>query len=451
MKPNKILLTIAFALIIVFGVIVTNNLITDTANERLILNPHLLARTFETGTVNEAFKADAYTLVNIVEETHPIFGFPHMLDDEYERIRNEFLHYAARAVDEIDFLFEIMRYFRVLRDGHMALQFSEIPPKFLDCIFVVVGNELYLSENSGDTLSRVVSIGGVYVGKVIATIETYFYFENMADRQHFLSTMPRNKLFLQRAGMGNEPVVVKVQDSEGTRDVVVDWLTIGDTTNHPPVPIFHHEKMEDVMYIRIREMAVQQPELDNLLWAIRDEVRDGVRNFIVDLRYNTGGKSLVNSWVLNAMGIMEPTIGIYRRYSPLSLQQRATNERMPASAHYGGIAIVSKPTTETAVNSNDVTVAVLTTAVTYSAATLFAVSVQDGGFGVVVGEASRNAPDAFGDMLLFTLPYTQINLDISYSRFVRPDVNANQRTVVPDIEVPSADALETALAFFKNK
>jgi hypothetical protein len=79
-----------------------------------------------------------------------------------------------------------------------------------------------------------------------------------------------------------------------------------------------------------------------------------------------------------------------------------------------------------------------------------AVWVQDGDFGIIIGEPSSNAPSAFGDMLNFTLPRTRIDVRVSYSRFVRPDVDADQATLVPDIAVPSDQALEAALAYFND-
>lgn len=289
-----------------------------------------------------------------------------------------------------------------------------------------------------------VSIGGVTVDEIFATIETYFFFENKVDRQFVLTHMPRSKAFLKRAGMKSNFAVIKIRDDYSSWEVEVDWLSERELM-HRPSHIFLYEKMDGIMYIDIRQMVIEQPEFDNLLWAIRDEIRGGTRYFIVDLRYNGGGNSLVNQRIFGAMGITEPTKGLYFRISPLSVEQAFINVRSFSEN------LQAMPTTETAENRNNVTIAVLTNAQTYSSARLFAQSVQDGGFGVVVGEASRNAPSAFGNMLQFTLPQTQINLNVSSSRLLRPDINANQLMIAPDIKASSDNALEAALNYFNGR
>jgi len=132
-------------LLVVYSAMNTNSeQIKNGVTDQLVLNPHLPARSLATGEINTMFQADAYSLVQIIEETHPIFSFTDMLDDNYERIRDEFLNYAARAECETDFRLEIQRYFRVLQDGHMSSLGFGISSEFLDIEFVAIENKLYL-------------------------------------------------------------------------------------------------------------------------------------------------------------------------------------------------------------------------------------------------------------------------------------------------------------------
>ena len=96
-------------------------------------------------------------------------------------------------------------------------------------------------------------------------------------------------------------------------------------------------------------------------------------------------------------------------------------------------------------------VAVLTNARTYSSARMMAAWVQDGGFGVVIGEPSSNAPTAFGNMIGLTLPHSRINLSVSFTLWLRPDSNADQTTIWPDTQINHHQALEAALVFFKER
>lgn len=65
---------------------------------------------------------------------------------------------------------------------------------------------------------------------------------------------------------------------------------------------------------------------------------------------------------------------------------------------------------------------------------------------------SANSPSSYGDVLSFTLPNTQFQGGVSYKQFQRPDVTADQKTLVPDIETKlGEDILNTALDFLAHK
>ena len=73
--------------------------------------------------------------------------------------------------------------------------------------------------------------------------------------------------------------------------------------------------------------------------------------------------------------------------------------------------------------------------------------VQDGKLGRVVGYPSANAPTSYGDILNYTLPRTGVEVVMSHKQFQRPDADANQTTLTPDVLVPyGEDALPAALA-----
>lgn len=95
---------------------------------------------------------------------------------------------------------------------------------------------------------------------------------------------------------------------------------------------------------------------------------------------------------------------------------------------------------------------VLTDAQTFSSATMMGVFVQDGKLGTVIGRASSNAPNSYGDVLSYTLPNSQFSGGVSYKQWQRPDTTADQKTLVPDVETAlSEDTLETALSFLNGK
>ena len=157
------------------------------------------------------------------------------------------------------------------------------------------------------------------------------------------------------------------------------------------------------------------------------------------------------------MGFCLPRVGVIRRFSPLMNDgfrgSRITSDT--AISLLRGLTLFAdgrkvEPSTSS-VNANDVFVSILTNHGTYSSATMMAYWVQDGGFGNVVGAPSANAPSAFGDMLLFYLPYTGLQARVSHARFMRPDANADQSVLWPDIMVDPADALEAAIEYLRGR
>lgn len=153
---------------------------------------------------------------------------------------------------------------------------------------------------------------------------------------------------------------------------------------------------------------------------------------------------LVRAWDdSNAMGMAEPSYGMYLRYSPLLSKQWKINE----NSGY----VEYPPDVLTAVKNDNIDLIVLTNANTYSSATMLGVSVQDGGLGTIIGEVSSNAPNCYGDVLNYTLPDSGISVRMSCKRFLRPDIDAKADSLIPDILVAcDEDALDVALKFLSK-
>ena len=178
--------------------------------------------------------------------------------------------------------------------------------------------------------------------------------------------------------------------------------------------------------------------------AIEEAVAQGTQQFIIDLRGNGGGNVHVGYELPEAMGVQVPMPmhGSIWRVSDLS------RERMERLGTYipPGIDRYDRIPDMTMENPNNVFVSVLTDTYSFSAATM----IQDGGLGNVVGQPSANSPSAFMQTFPFTLPDSQIQLTISETWIMRPDINADQNTLWPDIMVPAEDALDAALEFLQN-
>lgn len=62
--------------------------------------------------------------------------------------------------------------------------------------------------------------------------------------------------------------------------------------------------------------------------------------------------------------------------------------------------------------------------------------------GVIVGEASGNLPDSYGDCLYFQLPNSKLAVSISYKKWYRIDQTKSGEPIVPDYETSSGEALD---------
>lgn len=93
---------------------------------------------------------------------------------------------------------------------------------------------------------------------------------------------------------------------------------------------------------------------------------------------------------------------------------------------------------------------------TFSSAMKLANAIADFDLATLIGEETGGNPNAFGEVYLFDLPNTRLQIGVSTKRFVRANGDASYRGgVLPDIEIkPSQEDLrkgvDTVLEFAKS-
>ncbi|MCL2360882.1 MAG: S41 family peptidase [Defluviitaleaceae bacterium] len=409
-----------------------------------------------------SFATDALYLVRLIEQTHPTFIIDGWLSDDYEIIRAQFLEYTQNEnLTRLDFAFAVARFITVFGDGHMSGQGVLIeqnesgmwqPAIFgnlLDVPWGIVNSNLHLRNESGELTNTIVTeIGGMPVSHIFEIIDQYFHAENDAERYHNHAVFTRfGDIIVRAGGQIVDDAVMLTLYSYGVSSEELYRI-------EPPQPsggldfIVNYEMMDDIFFIDLRTFF-DGSHITELVQAIEDAVAAGTQNFIIDLRGNGGGASVVGERILEAMGITVPRYGSARR---ISRRMISYSGMFPLHIlRWLGIDYLQiEPYIPTNNNTNNVFVSILTNSGTYSSATMMGVWVQDGGFGNVVGSASRNAPTSFGDILSFTLPYSGYIGRVSHVLWNRPDTNADQHTLMPDILVDPSDALEAALEFLRN-
>ena len=377
---------------------------------------------------NQRFLADALYFINHLESTHPIYFLPHLLCDEHERFRYEFIENASRATNVNDFRVEMLLYIRAIRDSKMSLNVSPWigGNSFIHTDWFVQNNRLFMPSGA-----EVLAIGGICVQVIFDTIDRYLHFGNEATRRYQYAAMSRSQNIHTRAGAlhTNSYIEIIIQDDDMQR-VITERYQNGW---HTSIPTFdyniRYEMLDGVFYISLRSFRFEQPYHDRTIEAIRQSIAAGQRYFILDLRYNNGGDSRVGAELLAAMEVTLPRAGMYRVYN--------------------GEIRTAPATLLTTSNPNNVLVAVLTNCTAGSSATATSMYVQDGGIGVVVGQPTGDGIPTFGDTMPVKLPNTSTQLFTSLFYETRPDSNADPRMIHPDIHVNSDEALLAALRFFR--
>lgn len=387
--------------------------------------------------------ADAQQLIRTIESAHPAFALD-QVPEGYAAARRALLDEAGSPnVSLLDFTAAAMAYTASLQDGHTSLDpFGGTAQSVLDVGWAADGEHLYLTDDKGGvTQAEVVKIGGKRVDDIFAQIDRYIPSENQSgrDRNHAGWARYQGLLSLlfgaQFNGDGSVTLTVEENGKQSQRTVCAVMPAGTDE------PVISTRRMGDVFYVDFNQ-CVPGSEVDAAAKSLAQAVKDGTTKVIIDVRGNGGGDSSTCEQLLQAMGMQAPQYGVYVRYSPLAQAQRGYEQSG------GGERYAPDPSTAKA--NPAVKLVVLTDEGTYSSATMLGVFVRDGGLGTIIGRASANAPNSYGDILSFTLSNSSAPCTVSHKQWLRPDENAQADALTPDLETAvGEDSLQTALAYLR--
>lgn len=176
-----------------------------------------------------------------------------------------------------------------------------------------------------------------------------------------------------------------------------------------------------------------QEYLEALDQFFEEVFQNNIMNIAVDLRGNGGGNSYVANEFLRYIDVdsynswdSDIRMGWYlKKYRNLKEKNRKKEKTFQGNLY------------------------VLTDVNTYSSAMDFAMLVKDNGIGKVIGEASGNLPDGYGDCLYFQMPKSKLTMSISFKKWYRIDRSQKGLPISPDYEVSSSDAIEKVYELIK--
>lgn len=387
---------------------------------------------------------DAEDLVAVLERTHPLF-LTEPYPAGYHAAREAFLAAAPACQTQADFRLAASLYLNSLNDGHTGVrrQSSAFSPRYAQIRIAAQAGDLFLLDEDGRlTDARVTSIGGAATADVFAVIDAYFPAENEAALDANHSDWATNADVLALAGAETEGDAIAVLFEDGlqtrARSVPFGAEPLLRTNYYSGDAAISCGTDGDVFLIDLNECD-EGAAVRAVRKQLKAALRGGVTKVVIDARDNPGGNSNVCKSLLETLGMRVPSYGSVIRYSPLASEQRSYGRQSGVDTQ--------KPSLDGARKNDGISLCVLINDGTFSSATMLAVWVQDGGLGTIVGYPSANAPTSFGDILSYTLPRTGVEVVMSHKQFQRPDANANQTTLTPDVFVPyGEDAMPAALA-----
>jgi C-terminal processing protease CtpA/Prc len=224
-----------------------------------------------------------------------------------------------------------------------------------------------------------------------------------------------------------------------------------------------HRMIGDVAYLRPGPFYEAAPDAANPYDNSRfrrfiDEAFDGflaggARRLIVDLRDNPGGDSsfsdLMVSWFAtrpyrfnSAFRIRVSAEAVAANQARLASSTGAAAEisrrfaALYARTPLGGIAEFDTPPARPREGRRFAgRVYVLVNRNSFSNAVAVAATIQDYGFGIILGEETSDLASTLGAMESFTLPRTGVVVGFPKARIVRPNGDRRPRGVVPDVAI----------------
>ena len=402
----------------------------------------------------EEVAADAMWLVNITEETHPIFldidQFEDWDDTEYRQRKEDFLQKATTSMTVGEFQLLCSYYTSGLRDAHFTVQ---SPPAgdgpmpggrlFLSFRWDETGLQL-LPDDVHPEGAMVLSINGMDVEEIGQSMDLYSAYENESGRYFFRSNNAASRTMHQVAGMETEETAkLQLLLPDGTEEAyVVPYETVN--LSGGSVDSWSFALIEDgSIGLLTSNVCVRDEKMAEALGAMKKATETGVSQYVVDVRENQGGDMTVWNDFAEALALTQNlSYGYVRRYSPL-LKSRNTNYSKVTEEF---TLYEPRCITSGAINWDLV---VLSSEKTFSAAVMLVGYFEDGELGTVIGRTPRNTLSFFSSPCNFALPISNLQARVSTQYMLRPDASRDmQADATVDIEVPyGGDALQVAIAF----
>ncbi|MCC2604889.1 S41 family peptidase [Planctobacterium marinum] len=398
---------------------------------------------------------DIDALVEGVKLRHPDFaGYA----DEvtlYQQVA-ELKANISTPMTRVEFFRHIGQLSHLFQDGHSFLiwpyqeldklrEQGEKPFPFLVKLStngVFVAKQYRYAEQVLPAGSQLISINELAVADIFTNLQRYVGGETTVLRQAFVAErLP----FLLWAVYG----FIDQFDIEYNHLGKTQRLRINNQQNWQIVQTHDPDTTADVVYRRLNDSTGYldvnsfdvEPDVfsDQLKSAFSQIAQDNVSALVIDIRHNTGGNTdtatELASYIAN-----KP----FRLVSQVTEKLNTDNRGL--FGYKGDIGEIIRTEWDDYVmpNASEIhfkgKVVVLVGPVSYSAAIVFATTIQDNQFGLLAGKATGGFANQSAQGNLFNLPHSQLRAYVATRLLVRPSGDNTVSVVLP--ELPIADKLQ---------
>lgn len=372
---------------------------------------------------SEAARSDLEYLMERLRERHPAWLDGSGKDKAVEKQYEEELERMGNPVSVLELYQAASRITARLHDGHTSVRWNnDEAERYIDDFSLVrsYGNPVTIDGAPGEEL--------LAEYKKLCSYETDEYVEALFWEKAVIS-----EAALQLCGVDTtDGVTMTFADGKGQMEHHFDFVPLEQVKGYERSGeenswVSYEIRCEDNLGIFTLHSCVCNEEYESALAAFFEEVnRNNVANVVIDLRGNGGG----NSWVANEF-LKYIDVDEYRSWD--------------CAVRYGSYLYKNEDVfyqNEKKKPTFAGKLYVLTDIWTYSAAMDFAMLIEDNGLGSIVGQASGNLPDSYGDCLYFQLPSSGLALSVSYKRWYRIDQEKAGEPIVPDVAVAPEKALD---------
>ena len=383
-------------------------------------------------TKEEAIEDLEYAM-HYLNKLHPMFykEQPEEVMTRYQEVLTELDNVETVSVCELNR--KIQYIFSVMGDGHTYAKAVVEEPHYMKDIY-----------KFNQANCRLVAINGTELEEMLEQTKDLYSFEveswQMNLLKQDLSTLER----LQYIGIDTEKGVEYTFEAEdGTREnhtyYEEDFLLYEEYEKYNGMDQTE-EDVEEISFVHYRidkENNVAILTLDSCEYneeyiaAVKGmftKVKEQqIENVVVDLRNNGGGNSYVANEFIKYLDVESYQTGSFKwRFGIFMIPMEMPETK---NARYEDLVFAGN-------------VYVLTSVDSFSSAMLFAQFIADNDMGTLIGEAPGNTPNGYGDIAMFTLPNSDMFMQISTKQFFRADRDNPSDLVEPDIPCDSDEAMD---------